>query len=157
MNDEEEKLPRRGVATVTTSQHTRRPGKKKKIYINDRIPRAPVGAGIDLGRAAPAAAATADRRRPPPVSHLRRRAFADRRTNGRAAFAKMADDVPTSRVRALPAAAHREMRSNQAAFGYLYCNSIILLLSILDNIIIYLIIESSSSPYPPPHPCSLTM
>jgi len=33
VNDEEEKLPRRGVATVTTSQHTRRPGKKKNIYI----------------------------------------------------------------------------------------------------------------------------
>lgn len=37
--DEEEKLPRHGVATVTTSQHTRRPGEKKNI--NDRIPRAP--------------------------------------------------------------------------------------------------------------------
>jgi len=68
VNDEEEKLPRRGVATVTTSQHTRRPSKKHiYIYINDRIPRAPAGAGIDLGRAAPAAAAAAaDRRRRPP-------------------------------------------------------------------------------------------
>jgi len=28
VNGDEEKLPRRGVATVTTSQHTRRPGKK---------------------------------------------------------------------------------------------------------------------------------